>query len=77
MYIVDMITDTDTKKLVTAFKKVFPTKNDLKRELKDQKEEIVNSVGEYIADTIVPMFDQRDKKIARVEKKLNLPPLVD
>lgn len=77
-----MITDADIKKM----KKVFvtkddlqklPSKIDLQKALKDQKEEIVEAVGEYIADTIVPMFDQRDKKISRIEKKLNLPPLAD
>ena len=72
-----MITDDDTKKLLKAFKKVFPTKDDLKKALKDQKEEVVASVGEYIADTIVPMFDQRDKRISRLEKQFHLPPLAD
>jgi len=87
-----MITDTDTKKLITAFKKVFTTKDDLKEQLRDQKEqildavdgklanqkeEVIKGVGEYVADIIVPMFDERDKKISRIEKKLNLPALVD
>ena len=57
--------------------KNLPSKKDLHVALKDQKEEIVDAVSEYIADTIAPMFDQRDKKIARIEKKFNLPPLVD
>jgi hypothetical protein len=51
--------------------------DDVDGKLVRQKEQIVKEVGEYIADTIVPMFDKRDTKIARVEKKLNLPPLVD
>ena len=77
-----MITDIDIKKMKKVFVtkddlKNLPTKKDLQKALKDQKEEIVDAVGEYIADTIVPMFDQRDKKIARIEKKFNLPPLVD
>lgn len=45
--------------------------------LANQKEEIIKGVGEYVADIIVPMFDERDNKIARIEKKLNLPPLVN
>ena len=66
----------------------YATKDDLKdlrEELNDdidgklvhQKKEIVKEVGEYIADTIVPMFDKRDKQIVRIEKKIGLPPLVD
>src|SRR3989344_7787800 len=98
-----MITDTDTKKLLKAFKEVFSTKEDLKdlrsqmsddidgklkiqkREIlaemytkfAKQKEEVVKGVGKYVADIIVPMFDERDKHIARIQKKLNLPPLAD
>lgn len=55
----------------------FVTKDDLKKSLKDQTEDIVTAVGTYVADTIVPMFESRDKKIDRIEKKLNLPPLAD
>lgn len=55
----------------------FPTKLDLEKALKDQTEVIVDGVSEYIADTIAPMFDGRDRKITRIEKKLNLPPLAD
>ena len=69
-------------------KENFATKDDLKdlREqinedidgkLANQKEEIVKEVGEYIADTIVPMFEERDNRLTRIEKKLNLPPLAN
>ncbi|MCX6791990.1 MAG: hypothetical protein NT149_03050 [Candidatus Gottesmanbacteria bacterium] len=79
-----MISDADIKKM----KKVFTTKDDLKDlrgqlnddidgKLVHQKKEIVKEVGEYIADTIVPMFDKRDKQIARIEKKVGLPLIVD
>jgi molecular chaperone GrpE (heat shock protein) len=43
--------------------------------LAKQKEEIIESVSEYIADAIVPVLDGHDKRISRVEKKLNLPPI--
>ena len=72
-----MITDADTNKLLQAFKKVFPTKEYLDNALKDQTETIVSDVGEYIADTIAPMFNERDRKIARLEKNAGLPPLAD
>ena len=68
-----MLTKQDQKFLLDN----LVTKKDLLSALKDQKDEIVNAVGEYIADTIVPMFDKRDKQLYRIEKKLNLPPLVD
>lgn len=42
-----------------------------------QTETIVNAVGEYIADTIVPLFDRHEKHIARIDKKLGLPLLAD
>ncbi|MBI5614228.1 hypothetical protein HY947_04855 [Candidatus Gottesmanbacteria bacterium] len=41
------------------------------------KEGIVKDVGEYIADSIVPMFDKQDKRISRIEKKFDLPLLAD
>lgn len=79
-----MITDADIKKM----KQVFATKDDLK-DMKDQildgvdgklakqKEEIIESVGDYITDTIVPILDKHDKRLTRVERKLNLPPLAN
>lgn len=77
-----MITDADIKKM----KQVFVTKDDLKdlREqlnedidgkLAKQKEDVVKDVGEYITDTIVPMFEERDEQLARLNKKVNLSPL--
>ena len=39
-----------------------------------QKDEIVTEVGEYIADTIVPVIEQRDIRLDRLEKALNLAP---
>ncbi len=50
-------------------------KDDIDGKLLHQKEAIVKEVGEYISDTIVPMFDERDKKIARLEKHTGLSPL--
>ncbi len=68
-----MITDADIKKM----KRVFATKDDLKDlkedildgvdgKLAKQKEEIVESVAEYIADTIVPVFDKHDKRLTHL-----------
>jgi len=44
-----MITDTDVKKLITEFKKIFPTKEDLKNELKRYatKEDLKNELQKY------------------------------
>ncbi|MEK7592986.1 MAG: hypothetical protein AAB508_06430 [Patescibacteria group bacterium] len=68
--------------------KKFATKDDLKDQ-RDQildavdgklvklKDGIVKDVGEYIADTIVPLFDKHEKRITRVEKKLGLPLFAD
>ena len=39
-----MITDADTNKLLTAFKKVFPTKESLKDDLNDMRSQILDSV---------------------------------
>ena len=73
-----LMEDRQDKKFATKDDlKKLPTKVDLQKALNNQKEEIVDAVGEYVADTIVPMFDQRDKKISRIEKKLDLPPLAD
>lgn len=88
-----MITDADIKKMKKVFATKddlnrFATKDDLKDlrhqinddiqgKLTKQKDEIVKDVGDYIADTIVPMFEERDKRFIRIERKLNLSPLVD
>lgn len=75
-------TKEDLKRLSTETKESLKDlreqiNDDMDGKLKLQKEATVKEVGEYIVDTLVPMFDQRDKKITRIEKKLNLPPLVD
>jgi hypothetical protein len=68
--------------------KKYATKDDLKDlrgQLNDdidgklvlQKENIIKEVGGYIADTIVSMFEKRDKQVARIEKKIGLRPFVD
>jgi hypothetical protein len=92
-----MLTKADKKFLKANFAtkgdlKSFATKDDLKEQLRDQKEQIldavdgklvhqkeaiVKEVGEYIADTIVPMFEKRDTQVARIEKKIDLPPFAD
>lgn len=43
----------------------FGTKMDKK--LADQKEAIVKDVGDYVADTLVPLFDKHDKRITALE----------
>lgn len=72
--------------------KNFATKGEIKDQIKDlreqisddmdgklklQKEATVTEVGEYIVDTLVPMFDERDRKIARLEMNAGLAPLAD
>ena len=59
-----MITDADIKKMA----KVFATKDDLKQLRKG----IVSDVAEYIADTIVPLFDKHDRRITSVESRLGI-----
>ena len=82
------VTKDDLQSMEKRQNERFATKDDLKdlrSQLNDdidgklvkQREEIVESVAEYIADTIVPMFEKRDKKITRIEKKLDLPLLSD
>lgn len=111
-----MITDDDVKKLSKVFitkndltsmearqDKKYATKDDLKqfkedilesvdgklvaternlidqidKKLAAQKKDIVQEVSGYIADTLVPMFEERDTRLKRVEKKVNLPAFVD
>lgn len=37
------------------------------KKLADQKEAIVKDVGDYVADTLVPLFDKHDKRITALE----------
>ncbi|OGG27562.1 hypothetical protein A3A64_02920 [Candidatus Gottesmanbacteria bacterium RIFCSPLOWO2_01_FULL_48_11] len=81
-------TKNDLKAMEKRQNNRFITKNDLKDfrqqinddidgKLAKQKEDIVKDVGEYIADTVVPMFEERDEQLARLNKKVGLPSLVD
>src|SRR3989338_6274777 len=81
-------TKADLKAMEARQDKKFATKDDLKdlREqlnddidgkLVNQKQEIVDDVAEYIADTLVPMFEKRDVQIARLNKKVGISSLAD
>ncbi|OGG24633.1 hypothetical protein A3A79_05650 [Candidatus Gottesmanbacteria bacterium RIFCSPLOWO2_01_FULL_43_11b] len=85
-----MITDNDVKKL----KKVFVTKQELKDELRYQKEEIIakmdgrfaklgkaieekiekmkddiiKQVGKFIAQAVLPITDDHETRIKKIEK---------
>src|SRR3989344_2606007 len=63
------ITDDIDGKLKVQKREIL---DEMDTKLTKQKEEIVKDVGEYIVDTIVPMFDKRDKQVARIEKKVGL-----
>ncbi|MEK7593071.1 MAG: hypothetical protein AAB508_06875 [Patescibacteria group bacterium] len=85
-------TKDDLTSMEKRMDKKFASKDDLIIALKDQKEqildavdgklakqkeEIVREVGEFIADTVVPIFDKHDRRLTRVEKKLDLPFFAD
>lgn len=81
-------TKDDLKAMEARQDKKFVTKDDLKdlREqlnddidgkLANQKQDIVKDVSEYIADTLVPMFEKRDEQLARLNKKVGISSLVD
>jgi hypothetical protein len=55
-----MITDIDIKKLKT----IFATKDDLK----ELKKEIIKGVAEYLENRIIPLLNDHDKRIDRLEK---------
>jgi hypothetical protein len=40
--------------------------------LKKQKDDIVKDVADLTADTLIPMFDEHDTQIARLEKHVGL-----
>lgn len=49
--------------------------SEMDKKLAKQKDEIVNSVAKDIVETIVPLIDEQDKKIAGIQKKIGLSPL--
>jgi hypothetical protein len=65
-YIEHMITDADIKKL----KAVFATKNDLIVMEKSLKREIVESVVDYLQENILPILNEHDKRLDRLEKRV-------
>jgi len=59
-----MITDADIKKL----KAVFTTKDDLITMEKRLKKEIVGSVVDYLQENILPILNEHEKRLDRLEK---------
>jgi hypothetical protein len=59
-----MITDTDIKKLKT----VFATKDDLIGMEKRLKKEIVGDIVSYLHNNILPILNEHEKRIDRLEK---------
>lgn len=70
----DQIADDIDGKLKIQKREIL---KEMDTKLSNQKDEIVKDVSEYVADTIVPMLEERDKQIAQVKKKVGLSPLVD
>ena len=58
-----MITDADTNKLLTAFKKVFPTKESLKEDLNDMRSQILDSVDGKLKAQEKNILEAVDKKL--------------
>ncbi len=58
-----MITDADTNKLLTAFKKVFPTKESLKDDLNDMRSQILDSVDGKLKAQEKNILEAMDKKL--------------
>jgi hypothetical protein len=67
-----ILDDADIQKLITAFKKVFPTKEDLKNELAKLETSIITQVAEHIDDTIVPQLDELDTRVKKIESHKTL-----
>ncbi len=63
-----MITDADIKKL----KAVFATKDDLvsmeKRLKKEIRKEIVGDIVDYMQDNVLPLLNEHEKRLDRLEK---------
>lgn len=59
-----MITDADIKKL----KAVFATKDDLVVMEKRLKKDIVKDVVDYLQNTILPILNEHEKRLDRLEK---------
>ncbi len=61
-----MITDADIKKM----KGVFATKDDLATMEKRLKKEIVNDIADYMQDNVIPLLNQNEKRLDRLEKHI-------
>ncbi len=79
-----MITDADIKKLSKVFMTkvdfrdgLRTTKTELLVELSKTRYEIIKHLGDLIHDELLSLLDRYDKRIHRVEKRLNLSPLSD
>ncbi len=70
-----MITDADIKKLKTVFAtkddlKQFATKDDLAATEKRLEKKIIDGVAEYMQDNIIPLLNQHEKRLDRLEKHM-------
>ena len=63
-----MITDADTNKLLTAFKKVFPTKESLKEDLNDMRSQILDSVDGKLKAQEHNILTSMDSKLAKQKR---------
>ena len=59
-----MITDADIKKLTA----VFATKDDLVAMEKRLKREIVKEVVDYLQNNIIPILNEHERRLDRLEK---------
>lgn len=63
-----MITKKDRQLLIQDMKEVFSTKDDLKAGLDDTKKAIVNEVTCYLQDNVIPLLNEHEARLDRLEK---------
>ena len=71
----DVLEEVDSKLKAQSRNILDEVNNSLKQQLKKQKDEIVKEIGDFIEDSLLPLFDNHEKRISRAEEKLNLPPM--
>jgi len=82
-------TKDDLKKELSAYAtkddlKVYATKNDLLRlkgdllgEMSKLRHGIIEDLEVFFHEQMMPIFEQHERRITRIEKHVKLPPLVD
>jgi len=84
VYSKNMITDDDIKKLKGVFATKddlnrfatkddlnrFATKDDLETMEKRLKKEIVSDMAEYMQNNVIPVLNQHEKRLDRIEKHI-------